>query len=528
LKISNIIGEKKSFLLSLIFSICFIAYCLYNSLNFPSHDYANSYFGAKFFISGKFDKSIFDPFTFNKKIAEDGHKNIFVSYSPNPPFTSLFFVPFALLPLGISKFVFNLISSFLFLLATFRLTSHLNQKKALIFALIPIAFFVPIRNEILFGQTYFLIYFLLVEGYIAYSKNQKWLSAFLWALAISIKIVPIIVFVYLIARKDWKVLFYSISFCVTFLIVSILLQGFDVWHFYFTKVLPKNSNGDISIAYLTNYQSAHMLFKFLFLGNIDLNPAPFISSELLYKSSLVAFNSLVFTACVSLIQIRKEALSFGLVIIAGLLLSPYGSTYQNLLLLIIMIASAKELITNGFVFTLIVITFTSNIPISLFKSLPVVFQFPRLLLFVILIIGLLYFSKSFFQWRICLVFACLFSFTLFLQNKKVIDNSTLLFKDQNHILLFDYYAEGNYLAYKYWTEKGSSVLKSELTINSLDSSNLRITNNQIFYKDKQLTHTEDVKLKPKLLNNEAVLYLSDKDKGIGFYSLRKIKLDHDI
>jgi hypothetical protein len=48
--------------------------------------------------------------------------------------------------------------------------------------------------------------------------------------------------------------------------------------------------------------------------------------------------------------------------------------------------------------------------------------------------------------------------------------------------------------------------------------------NQLFYKGKQLTFSRDRKKKPMLATDGSIVYLSDKNRGVGFYTLRKIPL----
>jgi hypothetical protein len=56
---------------------------------------------------------------------------------------------------------------------------------------------------------------------------------------------------------------------------------------------------------------------------------------------------------------------------------------------------------------------------------------------------------------------------------------------------------------------------------SIDS--LELKDNQIWYKGKQITNSPDRKAKPVLINGKDIFYLSDKDRGFDFYTLRKIR-----
>ena len=53
---------------------------------------------------------------------------------------------------------------------------------------------------------------------------------------------------------------------------------------------------------------------------------------------------------------------------------------------------------------------------------------------------------------------------------------------------------------------------------------IEIKENQIYYNGKTLTSDKSNKLKPLLVDEHTVIYLSDLDRGIGFYTLRKLHI----
>ena len=143
----------------------------YKAIAFPIHDFSNYYFGGKFLADGNFNSEIYFPYELNKAISDLGYQNIFASYAPNTPFLAWFFLPYSFVSAATAKLIFNSISIILFVFSICRLFTHykLNLKFAL---LIPILFLVPIKNSLLFGQVYFLLFFLLSEGWIAYEKER--------------------------------------------------------------------------------------------------------------------------------------------------------------------------------------------------------------------------------------------------------------------------------------------------------------------------------------------------------------------
>jgi hypothetical protein len=509
----------------LIVCVSCFGFWLWQSLSFVPHDFSNSYFGAYFFLNGEFDLQIFDPLTFNQKIYHEGFKNIFASYNPNPPFTALFFAPLALLPLTVSKFIFNLICCALFILSAHRLTKFLNVEAGMLFLLIPIIFFIPLRNEILFGQTYFLLFFFLTEGFLAIERGNKIIGAWLWAFAILLKVFPVIVFLFLLLKKDWKSITALSLICIVSLAAAISIQGFDVWHYYFIQVLPKNGKGEISSAYMINYQSAHMFFKHAFLQNNDLNPNPFVNSNFLFLTSQIIFKSFVLGICTMAVLNKDRLLSFGMLLLGAILLSPYGSTYSNILLIVLMLATYKCVERKNFWIVCLLLFLISNLPLALFTFLPRVLQFPRLLLYSALMLFIFFTTdRNFFQWKLVLMFVSLFYIPVLFMREPSKDQSRLIFKDENQSLIFDYGIKNHFIYYNYWNENGSNEHQTKLKTDNLSQTDVELRNNQIFFKGRQLTSTPDNKMKPMLLEHHSIIYLSDKDRGIGFYNLRMITL----
>jgi hypothetical protein len=500
-----------------------IGYFILQSPQMGGNDFSNSYFGAKFLLKGEFDLDIFDPYSFNRKIYNEGYRNLFLSYNPNPPSTSIFFVPFALLPLDVSKVFFNIVTSALFLFSTYRLCKHLKVDERAILLCIPIIFFIPIRNQILFGQTYFLIFALMVEGFIAHQKNKVLLASALWSIAIFIKVFPAIVVLFLIIKKDWKQLLYLGGSCTVILVASIVLQGIEVWEEYLLVVLPRNNRGEIHSSYLTTYQSALMLFKYLFVREETLNPKPFIDSLILFKTSLILFKTVVLAICTVIIIHRKDILSYGLVILCGILISPYGSTYSNILLLILLIALSRENSRVNFWVSAFLIFLIGNIPISLFEQLPVVLRFPRLILMCVLFIFIFSVSKAKINARISLFYLVLFGIPLIIQPNNSNDSSRRLLSRDTHNLIFDYGIRDGLIFYNYWYGE-PKIYYTNVAATKLKTNDVYIKNNQVFYRQQQMTHSPDKKINVSILDDHSIIYLSDKGKGIGFYTIRTIPL----
>jgi hypothetical protein len=51
-----------------------------------------------------------------------------------------------------------------------------------------------------------------------------------------------------------------------------------------------------------------------------------------------------------------------------------------------------------------------------------------------------------------------------------------------------------------------------------------LIDNQIYYHGKQMTFINSNKLKPVCINRNTIVYLSDQGRGLGFYTVRELKI----
>ena len=510
----------------LILCLALISYWIFQGQRIGGNDFANSYFGAAFFAQGKFDVGIFDPYTFNKRIYDLGYPNLFLSYNPNPPSTAIFFIPFTFLSLDTAKLLFNILTSCLFLFSTYRLCRQLEINWSFMMLCLAVVFFIPMRNQILFGQSYFLIFVLLVEGFIAHERKNTVLASILWGAAILIKIFPAIIFLFLIIKKEWRQTLYLSIACGTMLVISLLFQGMEVWKEYLFVVLPRNDQGEIQATYISAYQSGLMLFKYLFIKDEYLNPDPLIDSVILFKTSLVLFKAAVLGCCTIMLLYRKDILSFGVTLLCGMLMSPYGSTYSNLLLLILLIGIQKTMSKNFFWIAASIIFLIANLPVESFERLPTLLRFPRLILMCTLLVLLIWKDRIKVEAKIFLAYLFLMGLPLIFQQQPKEDMSRRVLPKETHNLIYNYGIKDGFIFYNYWMGH-PEVYLTNIAANNLSTDQVFIKQNQIFYKETQLTHGSDNKIMAMLLDGKAIMYLSDKGKGIGFYTLRLIPLNNE-
>lgn len=495
----------------------------FKAMFFPIHDFANYYFGGQFLADGTFNSDTYFPYLFNKQIADLGYNGIFASYAPNTPFLALLFTPFSLLSLATAKIIFNGISVLLFLISIYKLSRFYKIKSIYIF-FIPLVFFVPIKNELLFGQVYFVLFFLLTEFWLAYQKERFLKSAFFLSLAVLLKVFPAVFVLIFLFKKEFKPLLYTFVFCFLFFGISILFTGFEVWLFWLNSVLSKASNGEIATAYVDNYQSVFMFLKRLLMEDSIENPNAIYHSPSLFKALIFAYKiKLIVIGYFVTKRVSNSLLVFSFWVMVSILLSPYGSTYTFILLIFVYFNIIKSEISNIKKWMLFgLLLYINSVPVAYLLHQPFPVSYLRLLTLVILFIGIL---VSFYQkinWKIVAALSLIALVIPFFLEKKTTDNSSSFLMKKSPILIYDYQIKNKELTYFYWNEKGEN--QRNLKLCKYNIVELPIKNNQIFYRNQQLTFDKSNKLKPILINGEIVVYLSDYERGIGFYSLRRIQL----
>jgi len=509
--------SSKYYLLPLLL-LC--GFYMYQAIGLPAHDFANYYFGGKFLAEGRFDDWIYFPYEFNHSIDFEGCKNTFASYAPNTPFLAVIFLPLSFFTIVTAKLVFNGISVLLLLYTLQRLVRHYKIDPVYLL-LVPILFFIPIKNSMLFGQVYFLLFFLLGEAWLAYKKNNPIKMAVLLSLAICLKIFPVLLLFVFVFRKKFRIVAYVAGCCAVWVLVSVFLSSVEVWVFFLQNVLPKAAEGEISEAYVTNYQSVLMFLKQMLVYDKIENPHPLFDYPALFSALVVAFKIklIVIGYYISRkVNIPLVALSYW--ILSMILLSPYGSTYTFVLLLIPFLALVKnDMAPWKKIGGLVLILLVCNVPLAWFSKLVFPFSYFRLfaLLLLFTVFFVLVYQRVRFQ-KVALITLVPMLLVLFLAKKAPVASDLILGKDAP-ILIYDYTISNDTLRYFYWNENGEN--QTAIVYPTQQSAPVDLHENQLFHNGNQLTFENSNKRKPMLLGGKTLIYLSDYGRGIGFYALRK-------
>jgi hypothetical protein len=524
-------GQHNKYVLlyySVPLALLFVVFII-RSVHADLSDFASYYFGSKLLLGGNYQYA-YENIKLNQWIYQQGYRGLFVSYTPFPPFTSIVFSLFTWLPVATAKLLFNILSATVFIITLIRSVKYFSISPTVLL-LVPVLFFFPLRNNIFFGQSYLLLCFLLLEGYIAFEKKQTGKSAVLWGIAIMFKIFPVVIVLFLFIKKKYKQLAYLLAVCACLGIVSLLINGFACWEYYFKDLFPRLNNGELNDSFTYVFQSGQMLFKNLFVYDALLNPTPIYHIPFLYEFATGLYKAFIISACIVL-TIKNSSgnfLSFTCWIFASILISPNGSVYSLILLVIPLLSTTKLFasFSKKNMFVIGALLLICSIPVSYFHDLPVLFKFPRLYLLLALFLMIVYSSGVIFNAKVlaaCIAFfllpAC---FKIFFPEDR--DNSSYVLSKEKYLLMYDYEIKDGKLFCWYWSDSGTREDHVDMPgVGNQQTNELIIEHKQVYYKGEQITYTRDHKLKPILINGDTIIYLSDKNRGVGMYTLRKLKL----
>lgn len=506
------IKDSKSFVYlipTLLLGIFFII----KYYNAPIGDFGNYYYASWFLKQGNWGLWIYEPYQFNLAIYDLGQRNFFLNYAPVPPLSALLYLPFTFFSITKAKLIWNSIMLLLLVWSLRRLYNY-SKVDVRLLLLLPLLVFVPLQNNIKEGQSYVLLFFLLVEGFIQYTKKNVGFMALCWGLSIHLKISPAFVLFFLFFQKDIKSISLVLFNIVLLTIISLPLIGFDVWHNYILKILPRLYNGEINNTYAYNYQSFQVMLKTIFVPDVLHNANAKFNNILLYVQLLTCFKIFIYGLGILFSwSTNSTAQKFSIWLVISLLVSGYGNSFSLVLLLIPLFNFSNRWALTDYRFILILglIIMIANMPIGALKDLNIPLKFLRFWVLLALFIFILYSSKVKVKW---------YYFTVLLLPFVVIQR--VAFNAQNYVLskdeaflIYDFKLMPRAIQISYFDVKGPAV--------KIVPSQLVANKTQYFHVHSNLgTHVSYCKF-----NDSLMIYLSDENRGVGFNTLRIKKIENE-
>ncbi len=504
--------------LFLLVGVC----CIAITLNAPIADFGNYYYGSKLFIDGKFSLTDYQQIHhFNQQIAGYGARGYFENYSPVPPFSLLFYIPFTVLSCLQAKLLFNIISLAVFCFSLFRLLHHLKVNSWYSY-LLPVIFLYPLYSNTYQGQTFLLITAFLIESYLADENKKPVLSAFFLALSISLKLFPVFILLYYVLKRSYKTSVYTLLFIAGLQLVALCFVGRPIISHYFVHALPRLLNNDIIGAYYFSNESVYTLLLHLFSYEELQSTHPLLNAPWLVPVVESVFVSLIL-AVLFAFRNRENSSFFGITIFFCLIAGRYNTTYGMLMLVpfvVSFLADKKQ--TTYHYLLLLMLCIAISMPVGKFMHSTLFLQYSRLigLLFVFGLLMVLYRPRI--HIALLAIFLCMV--TAF-RNLTYTYNKPAYFEVQNTKgLLYDYSIKNDSITLFSTLGDKDYVETFALKGKARESELLDVHNNCIYMNDIELYRSADNKQKPFIYNDSLAVFMSDMNQGLGFYKLRMIPL----
>lgn len=487
----------------------------------PLGDFGNYYFGSKLLYHGLFDACIYEPACFNSLVQNFIGRPVFLNYTPVPPITALFYIPFTFLPPVLAKMVFNLVGAAALWAASYRISKRLEIASFYVFIGLVLMLF-PLKSNFDQGQTYALVISALMFGFLLLEKHKN-ITALLWSSAALLKIFPAVAFVYLLFKRDYKALFWAVALSAVLVSASVALIDSQIWKTYLLEILPRLFKGEINNPFSSSYQSTTVFLKQLFVEDALLNPNPLIHAPRLFVllDGLVKL-LMVYVFANWVLAEQKAFGQFAIILFAGLLLTGYGSTYGLLLAFpLVLFFISKRHSTSVLMLVLLGLSFSSQV----FEKIPFLQNFPffRLLGFILVLLLVLKPTSYSIHLKWLLIPVSLFAiWALIMPIEQAV--GTLLVTNQPKLLNERFEVNDREISMVSFNGKYSEkklVLLHPASFGQLDFETI---DHQIFWKGIQITPARFWATSPVLLEDSLILFLSDEQRGVGFYAPRIMSL----
>ncbi len=509
-------------------------YFLYLSFSHPLHDFSNSYFSARLLHDGIAPETvIFDVYKFNEYIWGLGYTNELVDFYVNSPFTLAVFYPLAYInDAYMAKAVFNALSIICFLWTLVLFARNYLKKDAWLLLFVPLLFYVPIRNQILFGQSYFIVLFLVVMGFSFLRKQQFSLGSGLLSLAILLKFFPVFYGIPLLAQKRWKAILWGITLTVFFCSLGIIITGLDLWKHYFFDVLPHTMQSKTATDYRFTYQSLDVFFKTIFIQDAYYNPDAWQASDKMYAIANWITKGLVIGSSVyATLQKKKDLfLVLAIWVTALFILQSRTATYAQIMWMIPLVAIYKLEVSKKWKVTFAVLLFLiCNLPFQKLGGFPVMIQFSRL--WLVLFLAILFYwgsVKKFSLKYVLIAFVLLFPLHLEVTRANTQDKSQYVLAKKEHFMVYDFSKKNEKLVYYALGKAGAESISIDVKVNTFDETAVTIKDHQLFFGERQLTNNISLKKRPVLVNGCQVYFLTDHHSRRAAFTIKVIDICENI
>jgi hypothetical protein len=256
---------------------------------------------------------------------------------PLTAFSTLFVYPLTQFPALTAKhcwIVFN-IALLLGILGLLRAMTGLEWRRI---ALV-IALSFPVRVNLLYGQFYVLLLFMLTLACFFYLRQRSFAAGLAIGVAAGLKVYPVLFLLYFLRKRDLKAFSGAVVAGLCSLFVSVCAFGWQVHRVYIFQVLPRTLRGEGSDPYNLKAASLSTLMHRLFIYEPTLNPHPAINAAWLFAVLHPLLQMAVIAPALLLavpheLRPRRMRLEWAAMLLAMLAISTSAASYQFTVLIL--------------------------------------------------------------------------------------------------------------------------------------------------------------------------------------------------
>lgn len=190
-------------------------------------DVAAYYFGAERILVGA------DPYLTDRN---------YFTYQVYPPFSLVFFSPLTLFAIEVASIVWIALSIvclfgvILFITNTYK--KKIYSKLTLTIIILALISF-PLKFTLGMGQINIIVLFFVTGFFYFLNKKKEYLAGLFLTLSLLLKFFPVLILIYLVFLRKWKIIIICISSLLFFQAFTLLFVPIDIQKKYFQFILPE-------------------------------------------------------------------------------------------------------------------------------------------------------------------------------------------------------------------------------------------------------------------------------------------------
>ncbi len=225
--------------------------------------------------------SLYDWTWFARQMNYAGIENQLGGYVPQSPATMLPMVPFAGFPPLTAKRIW-LVVNLMLLLAVIGILARMTGVRWEYLTVLLLCGYRSLMTNIVFGQYYILLLFLITLTLDSFARNRDRLSGFLAGAGFALKLYPGPLLIYFAAKRAWTGVLGMMAGAACVGGVALMLFGWSGAAYYLTHILPRTLEGNSINPYHPLTATPNMLLHRIFLRDAELNSHPLFEAPWLF------------------------------------------------------------------------------------------------------------------------------------------------------------------------------------------------------------------------------------------------------